>query len=52
MGGGEYPGSTLSDIIVVMNVYMKKNEVDMNLLSDTFLHVCTVLDTIMKSRNA
>ena len=49
--GEEYPGSTLSDIIVMLNVYMKKNEVDVNLLSDTFHHVWTVLDTIMKSRN-
>ena len=39
------------DIIVMLNIYMKKNEVDMNLLSDTFLHVRTVLNTIMKSRN-
>ena len=30
--GEEYPGSTLSDIIVMLNVYMKKNEVDVNLL--------------------
>ena len=50
--GEEYPGSTLSDIIVMLDVYMKKNKVDVNLLSDTFHHVCTVLDTIMKSRNA
>ena len=50
--GDEYPDSTLSDIIVMLNVYMKKNEVDVNLLSDTFRHVCTVLDMIMKSRNA
>ena len=50
--GEEYPGSTLSDIIVMLNIYMKKNKVDVNLLSDTFCHVCTVLDTIMKSRNA
>ena len=50
--GEEYPGSTLSDIIVMLNIYMKKNEVDVNLLSDTFHHVWTVLDTIMKSRNA
>ena len=28
--GEEYPGSTLSDI-VMLNVYMKKNEVDVNL---------------------
>ena len=50
--GDEYPGSSLSDIIVMLNVYMKKNEVDVNLLMDTFHHVHTVLDTIMKSRNA
>ena len=50
--GEEYPRSTLSDIIVILNIYMKKNKVDVNLLSDTFHHVCTVLDTIMKSRNA
>ena len=36
----------------MLNIYMKKNEVDVNLLSDTFCHVWTVLDTIMKSRNA
>ena len=35
----------------MLNIYMKKNEVDVNLLSDTFHHVWTVLDTIMKSRN-
>ena len=50
--GEEYPGSTLSDIIVMLNIYLKKQEVDINLLSDTICHVCTVLDTIMKSRNA
>ena len=36
----------------MLNVYMKKNKVDVNLLSDTFHHVQTVLNTIMKSRNA
>ena len=50
--GEEYPGSTLSDIIVMLHIYKKKNKVDVNLLSDTFRHVWTVLDTIMKSRNA
>ena len=31
--GEEYPASSLSDVIVMLNVYMKKQEVDVNLLS-------------------
>ena len=49
--GDEYPGSSLSDIIVMLNIYMKKHKVDANLLLDVFHYVCTVLHTIMKSRN-
>ena len=36
----------------MLNVYMKKQEVDVNLLSDAFKHIKTCLDTLMKSRNA
>ena len=48
----EYPASSLSNIIVMLNVYMKKQEVDVNLLSDAFKHIKTCLDTLMKLRNA
>ena len=50
--GEEYPASSLSDIIVMLNVYMKKQQVDVNLLSDAFKHIKTCLDTLMKLRNA
>ena len=36
----------------MLNVYMKKQEVDVNLLSDAFKHIKTCLDTLMKLRNA